>query len=475
MFLIRSARRLTRNDRTLFGHIPSRHLRCEPLEERTLLAGVTFDVAASIPMGDSDFVQAEDLDHDGDQDLIVLSGTDADFSVFLNDGTGALGPEQRFETGNRPRKAAIADFTGDQILDLAIVTRTRGSAVSIHRGVGDGTFERMDDYATEGSTSAYVVAGDWDGDGDMDLATANQYSHDISVLFGNGDGTFSQPDHYHSDGQGTTGITAGDFDADGDMDLAAANYFGSTEERTVSVFLGNGRREETFAPAETYNSSASSWALRSADVNRDRHLDLVVTTIHGPSIMLGIGDGTFETAIHYATHPGTSHIPDFENPLLQPFGFDLGDLNGDGVLDLVLANWIGWYRDTGDEFGMLSVMLGVGDGTFEEPSIINMGGWPRAVTSADLDGDGDLDLATVGFQSVPLTILFNSPNTVYGPGDANMDGEFNQLDIVQVLQAAKYLTGSPATFEEGDWTGDGVFDQLDIVEALKAGTYLAGV
>ena len=474
MFQITNARRLGRNARTLFGSIALRHLRCEPLEQRTLLTGVTFDVAASMPIGDSDFVQAEDLDKDGDQDLIVLNLSEADFSVFLNDGTGAFGPERRFETGDRPRKVAIADFTGDQIVDLAI-TQYGDNAIAIHRGVGDGTFERMDDYATEGATSAYVVAGDWDGDGDLDLAAANQYSHDISVLFGHGDGTFSQPDHYHSDGQGTTGITAGDFDNDGDMDLAAANYFGSTGERTVSVFLGNGRREETFAPAETYNSSASSWALRSADVNRDRHLDLVVTTIHGPSIMLGIGDGTFETAIHYATHPGTSHIPDFENPLLQPFGFDLGDLNGDGVLDLVLANWIGWYRDTGDEFGMLSVMLGVGDGTFEEPSIINMGGWPRAVTSADLDGDGDLDLATVGFQSVPLTILFNSPNTVYAPGDANMDGEFNQLDIVQVLQAAKYLTGSPATFEEGDWTGDGVFDQLDIVEALKAGTYLAGV
>jgi hypothetical protein len=64
---------------------------------------------------------------------------------------------------------------------------------------------------------------------------------------------------------------------------------------------------------------------------------------------------------------------------------------------------------------------------------------------------------------------------VHKAGDANRDFQFDQLDIVQVLQAAKYLTGQPATFEQGDWNGDGVFDQLDIVAALQTGNYLRGV
>ncbi len=477
MLQMRNALRLAHSARTNLGHIVSRYLHCEPLEERTLLAGVSFDLAARIPMGESDSVQAEDFDKDGDQDLIVLHQADANFSVFLNDGMGAFGEEQRFETGEGPRNVAIADFTGDQIVDLAI-TQYGDNAIAIHRGVGDGTFERMEDYETKGSTSAYLVAGDWDSDGDMDLAVANQYSRHISVLMGHGDGSFEAPIRYSSEGQGTTGITAGDFDEDGDMDLATSNYFAGTGDRTVSVLLGNGDKEGTFAPAVTYHSGAESWALRNADVNRDGHLDLVVTTILGPSILRGNGDGTFEPAILYDTFPrGASNVPDFDNPILQPFGFDLGDLNGDGVLDLVLANWIGWHRDTGNSFGMLSVMLGVGDGTFEDPSIIDIGGWPRAVTTADLDGDGDLDLAAVGLESVPLTLLFNSSQKEMDrlPGDANGDGIFNSSDLVAVFQAGEYedqILGN-STFEEGDWNGDGDSDSGDLVMAFQAGHYVS--
>jgi hypothetical protein len=60
------------------------------------------------------------------------------------------------------------------------------------------------------------------------------------------------------------------------------------------------------------------------------------------------------------------------------------------------------------------------------------------------------------------------------PGDSNADREFNQQDIVLVLQGGKYLTGQPATFSEGDWNNDGVFNQADIVAALQSGNYLQG-
>ena len=72
-------------------------------------------------------------------------------------------------------------------------------------------------------------------------------------------------------------------------------------------------------------------------------------------------------------------------------------------------------------------------------------------------------MASSGYENLP-----------HEAGDANRDFQFDQLDIVQVLQAAKYLSGQDATFGEGDWTGDGVFDQLDIVAALQTGNYLQG-
>jgi hypothetical protein len=103
--------------------------------------------------------------------------------------------------------------------------------------------------------------------------------------------------------------------------------------------------------------------------------------------------------------------------------------------------------------------------------------------------DGTLDLAVIpGRVGVSLVdIRATEPNGNYvddrflivvgsavRPGDANRDGEFDQRDIMQVLEAAKYLTAQPATWEQGDWNEDGVFDQLDIVEALQTGNYLQG-
>ena len=99
-----------------------------------------------------------------------------------------------------------------------------------------------------------------------------------------------------------------------------------------------------------------------------------------------------------------------------------------------------------------------------------------SVHVADLDGDGDVDVvsASESRSPGPENAIAWYENLPARTGDANRDGEFNQLDIVQVLQAAKYLTGNPATWQGGDWNGDGVFDQLDIVAALRTGKYLQG-
>ena len=90
-------------------------------------------------------------------------------------------------------------------------------------------------------------------------------------------------------------------------------------------------------------------------------------------------------------------------------------------------------------------------------------GWVQALVDVDQDGDLDVLADARLWLTVPAAA-----------GDANRDGEFNQLDIVAVLQSAKYLTGEPATWSEGDWNNDGLFDQADIVAALQAGNYLQG-
>ena len=85
---------------------------------------------------------------------------------------------------------------------------------------------------------------------------------------------------------------------------------------------------------------------------------------------------------------------------------------------------------------------------------------PVSTYAADLDGDGDVDILS---SAVDNTLGWYENSTFQVAGDANLDCQFDQLDLVQVLQAGKYLTGETATSEEGDWNGDRVFDQLDIV------------
>ena len=103
--------------------------------------------------------------------------------------------------------------------------------------------------------------------------------------------------------------------------------------------------------------------------------------------------------------------------------------------------------------------------------------WPTGATNTGMSfnrisptSDGRLPSSWTVVEANPGSVDF----TVRIPGDSNEDGQFNQLDIVAVLQSAKYLTGQPASFAEGDWNGDGLFNQLDIVAALQGGQYLAG-
>jgi hypothetical protein len=259
-------------------------------------------------------------------------------------------------------------------------------------------------------------------------------------------------------------VTAGDFDHDGDLDLTVANYFGKS---TVDVLLGNG--DGTFAPAVACDASVpwgnagGGFDIKAADINGDNNLDIVAATWAGPLFLHGNGDGTFA--------PGYVNTAYAESTLSGHGGVDIGDLNGDGVLDLVLSNER--KQDWGN--GVLAVMLGKTDGTYDDPIEFRAGERPwQGVAMVDVDGDGDLDLAAADWPNGRLVLLLNTTPAPPQPsaGDADRDGSFDFLDIVQVLQAAKYGTGEPADWSEGDWDGNGVFDRLDIVLALSAGNYV---
>jgi hypothetical protein len=170
-----------------------------------------------------------------------------------------------------------------------------------------------------------VAVGDFNGDGVPDLAVTNSGPRTVSVLLGNGDGTFRTAFNCPV-GAAPTCVAVGDFDRDGILDLVVNNNVASG---TVSVLMGNG--DGTFRAAGSYAAGISASAVAVADLNGDGILDLAVANggSNNVSVLLGNGDGTFGAAVNYPAGGGD-----------QPFprSMAVGDFNGDGTPDLVVAS-----------------------------------------------------------------------------------------------------------------------------------------
>jgi hypothetical protein len=200
-------------------------------------------------------------------------------------------------------------------------------------GHGDGSFAAPINLDTVYGQLYTPTLADFNSDGKLDLAAAGWNMYGALVFMGNGDGTLQDPLFYENDtAAGSNSLTAADFNADGKIDLATANQdFSETGDNDVSILLGNG--DGTFAPALPLDVSLSySWAVATGDLDADGKLDLAVTSDDGfgtgtVSVLLGHGDGRFADPINLDTFYGQLYSP------------TLADLNGDGKLDLAAAGW----------------------------------------------------------------------------------------------------------------------------------------
>jgi hypothetical protein len=178
-----------------------------------------------------------DLNGDGKLDLVTANATGDSVSVLLGNGTGGFAAHADVAVGAHPRSVAIGDLNGDRKADLA-TANLGADSVSILLGNGGGGFAAKTDYATGVAPSAIVV-GDFNGDRKADLATADSGADSVSVLIGVGDGSF--PTHHGYDitynvDANPQALVVGDFNGDGNQDLATAN----SAENDVSVLLGQG-------------------------------------------------------------------------------------------------------------------------------------------------------------------------------------------------------------------------------------------
>jgi hypothetical protein len=223
------------------------------------------------------------------------------------------------------------------------------------------------------------MKGDFNNDDILDLISSGLYSDGISIALGNGDGTFQTPVGY-SAGSKPFGIQLADLNGDGNIDIVASNYNPvQPNPAYMTVLLGNGNG--TFQTAVTYNGGLNSGGVPLGDFNGDGFLDAVLMNSGNVGIFLGNGDGTFQAQVTYTV------------PLGIPVA--VGDFNGDGKLDIVV----------GDQNTSIGILIGNSDGTFQ--SVINYpaGYTAEGIVVGDFNSDGKVDLATANFNDDTVGVL----------------------------------------------------------------------
>lgn len=389
----------------------------------------------------------------------VTSGSPVTGPVTLNtsSSTPSLLPQVTTSTGvnSLPVWTELVDLNGDGILDL--VTSVFGTdSLTIQLGNGDGTFGAATSILiASGFGPSEVHAASLRGSSTLDLIVGSFNTNQIAVLLGNGNGTF-QPPTFYTVGTATnapTSLTTGDFNHDGNLDVAVAN----TGDNTISILTGNGSGSLAVA-GSAITVGRGPEAIRAADFNGDAYSDLTVANYHDGtiSILLNNQNGTFSASIITAgTGPqalaitgsgssqllavanfGSNNISVLKNNGMGTFtaqasvnagnGPDevrFADINGDSIPDLIIAN----YTD-----GTLNVAIGNTAAPYIVLGPFAIGTKPYSAAAGDLDENGTPDIVVAncfsnntgvllsGTQiSVPYTALSlpagNVLNATYSP------------------------------------------------------------
>jgi len=299
--------------------------------------------------------------------------------------TGGLfdGPTH-YAVGSVPNQSAVVDFNADGKLDVAVSNANTlgGYNVSVLLGNGDGTLQAAIGYAA-GSGAHGIATGDFNADGKPDLVTANFVNSPggvgafgtVDVLLGLGDGTFAAPIRVNNIFEPSS-VTVGDFNHDNHLDAVVTNQGASISGHSIQLLLGDGLgglMPQGQIPAG--DVQVAPRFIASSDLNGDGWVDLMVTaTVNGPQ-----PSGKVRILIN--DHLGSFTATDYSVGL-NPEAVSAGDVDEDGHPDLVVANATS---------NSLSILLGLGDGTFQPPTSVSAPS-PGRISLADVDQDGHLDV-----------------------------------------------------------------------------------
>lgn len=370
------------------------------------LASRAYDPYTNIPFE----ISTADFNEDGYPDLAVASGLDNQLVVFLGTGLGTLNPGKSYATGVKPWGLAVADFNKDGHADIALPINNQGTYqnyVSLWAGIGDGNFKSKATYASQNCVQGIGI-GDFNGDSYPDLAVPNECESALSIFWGGdsntnlGRGPLASAPSYLLEGTVTTslynnlsafgGLKLYDFDQDGALDVVVTDTRPSTSH--TALFLGSPNGTLTFA--NEAGTSNYGLAMDVGDINEDGIKDVIVSTSDQNS-----NNATLDILSFNA---GTKQL-DFVKSIALPsfaYGVVAQDINGDGHVDIAFAS--------NQNYGSVGVFLGQGNGNFNDATYFNTNAQPSLLVLGDWDQDGNQDIALTTATGIDL---------MYGHGDGS--------------------------------------------------------
>ena len=399
-------------------------------------------------------IAAADLDLDGDTDIVVANRNSRTISLLRNLGGGAFADAESYPIERRPREVRIVDLNLDSAPDLLVVGFLQTLTLLINDGTGtfaeltsfpdrinavfSGDLDGDGDVDIAATTSAVepiivivqqqplrfarsteielrwaaraLAGGDLDDDGDADLVVVDVNNRKLRTLWNNEPGTLAFASTKLNPGGRPHSIALGDLNADGVPDIVTSNG----GDRTVSILLNDGRGALELEDTRWFEQGGHFNWITAGAFDRDEHCDFVIADLGGK--------------LQFFWGKGNGLIPDpVTRPMdVTPLRVISGDLNGDGLLDLVTTNF---------DQNSISRILNLGDRSFSDPVTTAARTGPVAAAPADFDGNRALDVAVANRSAGSVSLYLNPGN-----GDLALGNEL-PVDPLPTFLVASDLDG----------------------------------